>query len=83
MDSENYQRHQEQTIELLKDFEIKLEECMLNLMMYGEMSEWNKNSEEAEEIMIDNSLLEASSDKNVQELLRLHRTVVLVTSKMI
>ena len=60
-----------------------LHECIPNLMMYGEMSEWNKDAENVDEITIDNGLLEASDDQNVQDFIEASQTVELITSKII
>jgi hypothetical protein len=60
----DYQINLRRTLDFLNEVEIKLQEHMLNIMMSGELSDWNEQAENGEEIYIDNTLLEASSDIN-------------------
>jgi hypothetical protein len=60
----------------MKEFEIKLQENMLNLMMYGEMSEWNKGAEEGDIINIDAALLKSCEDERVKQLLGLQEKIM-------
>jgi hypothetical protein len=56
-------------------FEIKLQECMLNLMMYREMCEWNKGAEVGDTIEVDSSSLQSCKNDRINLLLLLEKAM--------
>ena len=68
-----YQQHLSDAIQFLDEVEIRLCEAMLNLMMSGELNNWDKSSPEDDVINVDDSLFEASEDGNIHVLLKLYR----------
>ena len=77
-----YQDHLSEATRFLNEAEMKLQEIMLNLMMTGELSDWNLSSPIDEVIKVDNSLFEASEDANVQILLNLCSQIRVVSKNL-
>lgn len=70
-----YQQRLSDVATFLDEAEITLYEAMLNLMMDGELKDWNSLSPVNDVINVDDFLLEASEDANVQVLLKLCRQI--------
>ena len=66
----------------LAAFEISLFTSMVNLLLKGELLDWNNDVPFGMEVQIDNSLLEASEDENIKELLNLHEKLKETVNKL-
>lgn len=70
-----YQQRLSDAVQFLDEVEIRVYEAMLNLMMSGELNNWDQSSPEDDVINVDDSLFEASEDGNIQVLLKLCRQI--------
>jgi hypothetical protein len=66
----------------LAAFEISLFTGRVNLLMKGELSDWNNDVPLGMEVQIDNSLLEASEDENIKGLLNLQEKLKETVNKL-
>ncbi len=77
-----YQQRLSDVATFLDEAEITLYEAMLNLMMDGELKDWNSLCPVNDVINVEDSLFDASEDANVQVLLKLSRQIRLASQSL-
>lgn len=77
-----YQAFIIRTFEALKNFESELHQLMINIMLHGELKDWNDETDIGDVYEFNSELISSCNDENLQVLIGLYKKLVQTKQKL-